>query len=188
MARLRLVLIALAMLGMAATTPVLASNSAIWGTRSSSTTYSYDGVPRASPREQLPALAAPVAYRTRAQTGQAGRVAATVFAAKEGSNVAYRVIRPDEDPEAGLVAKNPDATYTPEGHVLNGSRPGFASQYISGTTDLNVAQKWAALTGNRIVGINLDMVDSPIIDLSTIEGRAMYLNGVTARNFAAACL
>lgn len=93
------------------------------------------------------------------------------LAAEDGGNVAYRVIRADENPSEGLVAKNPDATYTPEGHVLNGSRPGFASQYISSTSELSVAQKWAAMTGNRIVGINLDMVDSPIIDLSTAEGR-----------------
>lgn len=42
------------------------------------------------------------------------------------------------------------------------------------------------MTGNRIVGINLDMVDNPIIDLSTAAGRQAYLSGAMARNFAAA--
>jgi hypothetical protein len=70
--------------------------------------------------------------------------------------------------------------------LLNGSRPGFASQYISTTTELSVAEKWAAISGDGIVGINLDAVDGPVIDLSTPAGRELYLNGVTARNFAAA--
>jgi RHS repeat-associated protein len=102
------------------------------------------------------------------------------------SNIVYRVIRADENPALGLTAKDPLATYTPEGHVLNGSRPGFASQYISTTRELRVAEKWAAISGDRIVGINLDAVDGPVINLSTPAGRELYLNGITARNFAAA--
>ncbi len=96
----------------------------------------------------------------------------------------WRVIRHDEDPSAGLFAKNPDATYTVEGHVLNGSRPGFSSQYISTTADPSVAQQWASKTGNRIVEVDLSKVDNPVIDLSNPEGRAASLKGVTSRNFA----
>jgi hypothetical protein len=100
--------------------------------------------------------------------------------------VVYRVVRADEDPAVGLFAKDSSATYTVEGHILNGSRPGWASQYISTTADLSVAQSWAARTGSRIVKVDLGAVDSEIIDLTTEAGRTQYLRGVTARNFAAA--
>jgi RHS repeat-associated protein len=98
----------------------------------------------------------------------------------------YRVIRPDENPAVGLVAKNPSATYKPEGHIINGSKPNFNSQYISTTTDLSVAEKWAAKTGNRIVEIDPSKVKANLIDLSTESGRNAHLKGVTAKNFAAA--
>lgn len=98
----------------------------------------------------------------------------------------YRVIRADEDPSAGLWAKNPAATYTPEGHLLHGSRPGFASQYISATTDLQLARRWAARTGERLVEIDLTKVQAKVIDLSSTTVRNTYLRGVTARNRARA--
>ena len=93
----------------------------------------------------------------------------------------YRVIRPDENPNEGLIAKNPNATYTPEGHVLHGSRDGFASQFISATKSPTVAATWAAATGNRIVEIDLNKVVGPIIDV----GSGCGLRGRTARNWAA---
>jgi len=94
---------------------------------------------------------------------------------------AYRVIRPDEDPSIGLFAKNPSATYTPEGHVINGSRPRFASQYISATKSLAVAEHWAAQTGNRIVEIDLTRINGSVIDVS---GECGILKGNSAKNFA----
>ncbi|MDM5179742.1 DUF4150 domain-containing protein [Massilia sp. DJPM01] len=94
---------------------------------------------------------------------------------------AYRVIRPDEDPAAGLFPKDPAATYKPEGHVLHGSRPGFASQFISATKSLAVAQTWAAQTGNRIVEIDLDQVNGSVIDVS---GDCSPLKGRTAKAWA----
>ena len=99
-------------------------------------------------------------------------------------DVVYRVIRPDEDPAAGLTAKNPDANWSPTGHVNNGSRPGAASQFISTTRDPAVAEKWSAATGNRIVSIDLSKVNGDVLDLSTAAGRDTYLNGVMAKNFA----
>ncbi len=96
----------------------------------------------------------------------------------------YRVIRPDENPADGLVAKNPNAEYTVEGHVLHGSKPNFRSQYISTTTDPSVAKKWADKSGNRIVRISPSQVDSLIIDLSTDAGRDVHLRGIMAKNWA----
>ena len=56
----------------------------------------------------------------------------------------YRVIRPDENPKNGLHAKNPNRGMTIEGHIRNGSRPDFkGSQFISTTTDYNVAREYA---------------------------------------------
>ena len=99
-----------------------------------------------------------------------------------GTNIVYRNLRPDEDPQNGLVAKNPDATYTPAGHVTNGSRPGWASQFISTTRSLKVAQQWSS---GRMVAIDLDQFGGSVTDLSTAEGRAAAgVTGITARNFA----
>lgn len=116
------------------------------------------------------------------ETGQA--FAKAPAQSGNSSSIVYRVIRPEEDVSQGLIAKNPNAHYTPEGHVLNGSRPGFKSQYISTTTDLNIARTWADKTGNRIVEIDLTKVESNVINLSTESGRSTYLKGVTATNFA----
>ena len=101
-----------------------------------------------------------------------------------GGNIVYRNLRPDEDPANGLTAKNPDATYTPAGHVLNGSRPGWASQFISTTRDPGVAlfSQWS--TG-RVVAINLDLFPGGVFDLSTDAGRAENgIRGFTAINRA----
>lgn len=101
------------------------------------------------------------------------------------SNSVYRVIRSDENPALGLVAKNPNATYSVAAHVRNGSR--LNTQFISTTRELAVAQKWAAKTGNRIVEINLDLVPGRVIDLATDAGRQAHLaNNKIAQNFARA--
>lgn len=50
-----------------------------------------------------------------------------VVVGEDGQNTVYRVIRPDEDPNLGITAKNPDANYKVEGHVLNGSKDNFES-------------------------------------------------------------
>jgi hypothetical protein len=97
-------------------------------------------------------------------------------------DIVYRVIRPDENPAAGLFAKNPAATYLPDGHIINGSRPGWQSQFISTTKELSVAEAWAAKSGNRIVAIDLRGVSGKVYDFSTGAG----LRGLTARRFAGA--
>jgi len=106
--------------------------------------------------------------------------------AESTSNIVYRVIRADENPMLGLFAKNPAAAYSVEGHIINGSRPGWASQFISTTRNVSVAQAWAAKTGNRVVAIDLSRIDGAIIDLSTEAGRNSFLRGITAKNFSAA--
>ena len=80
----------------------------------------------------------------------------------------YRNLRPDEDPDKGLVAKNPNAKYTPAGHVMNGSHPSAASQFISTTNNIDVANQWAS---GRMVKIDLGKFDGEVVDLSTHEGR-----------------
>jgi RHS repeat-associated protein len=100
----------------------------------------------------------------------------------EGENYVYRNLNAQDDPAGGLTAKNSSADYTPAGHVLNGSRAGFASQFISTTRSLAVAQKYS--TGST-VAIDLDQFGGSVLDLSTAEGRAMYgVRGVTAINRA----
>lgn len=98
----------------------------------------------------------------------------------------YRVIRPDEDINVGLSAKDPSATYKVEGHILNGSRPGWKSQYISTTTSSSVAMSWSTRSGNRVVAIDLSKVTGRVIDLSTAAGRSLFLRGITATRFAEA--
>ncbi|MBM9506142.1 DUF6531 domain-containing protein [Actinacidiphila acididurans] len=101
----------------------------------------------------------------------------------ESCHIVYRNLRPDEDPRVGLVAKNPDATYTPAGHVLHGSRPNWRSQYISTTRSREVAlgPQW---TSGRVVAIDLSKIhDHNIFDLSTDAGRAQHgIRGFTAIN------
>ncbi|MBA8926850.1 RHS repeat-associated protein [Kutzneria viridogrisea] len=84
-------------------------------------------------------------------------------------NIVYRNLHPGEDPTKGLVAKNPNATYHPAGHLSSGSRPGWASQYISTTKDRDVAEKW--YTG-RMVAIDLNKFHGKVIDVSTPEAQA----------------
>ncbi|HEY9472737.1 MAG TPA: DNRLRE domain-containing protein [Mycobacteriales bacterium] len=123
------------------------------------------------------------AAEARAEAAATGEAEAQ--AEKVAENTVYRVIRNDEDPVAGLVAKNPSATYKPAAHVRSGSR--LSTQYISTTRDLSVAQKWAAKTSNRIVSIDLDLVGGKVLDLSTEAGRLMHLPGnPIAQNYARA--
>lgn len=99
----------------------------------------------------------------------------------------YRVIRDDENPTQGLFAKNPDRGMTIEGHVSSGSRNN-GSQYISTTTDYNIAKENSVRDNCRIVKIDLNKLSDNvnIYDLSTDDGRNNYLKGVTAKNFAKA--
>ena len=110
----------------------------------------------------------------------------TVTIGENNQSIVYRVIRSDENPMNGLTAKNPTRGMSIEGHIVSGSR-NKGSQFISTTTDINVANKYALQDGCRIVEIDLNKLPSNvnIYDLSTAAGRNTYLKGVTAKNFAA---
>ncbi len=108
---------------------------------------------------------------------------------ESGQSYVYRTIRPDEVIENGLYAKNPDANYTLTGHVNLNSRPGYASQFISTTTDFEgVAKDYADKYGYKVVKIDLNKLSNKaeIFDLSTEAGRNTYLKGFQAKNFASA--
>ena len=111
--------------------------------------------------------------------GEAGESSAT---SGPGRNVVYHNLRPDEDPVLGIFAQNPYASYMPGGHITNGSKQNFRSQYISTTIDIDVAMKWN--TG-RLVEIDLDKFGGTIIDASTQAKRdAAGIRGSTANRLA----
>ena len=103
-------------------------------------------------------------------------------------SIVYRVIRNSEKPTEGLTPKNPKAKLPLESHVIDKD---LKTQYISTTTDINIARKWAAKDGKRIVKIDLNKLDElsdefSIFDLSTDIGRNMYLKQPKAQAFAKA--
>lgn len=108
----------------------------------------------------------------------------------------WRILRPDEIPEVGLTAKNPQATKKVISHVNCGSRKGYASQYISTSASYKVAQYYKAkgekegLTGLRIAKIDLDALPKhcklKMVDLTTKENRDKYLGKAVCKNYAKA--
>ena len=108
----------------------------------------------------------------------------------------WRILRPDEDPKVGLVAKDPQACKTVISHVNCGSREGYKSQYISTTASYDVALRYKAkgeekgLTGLRIAEIYLDELPETckleIVDLTTEENLDKYLGNAVCKNFAKA--
>ncbi|QVM98884.1 RHS domain-containing protein [Pseudomonas sp. SORT22] len=80
---------------------------------------------------------------------------------------AYRVLRDDESIASGLSAKDPNANYEMEGHVLHGSK--IKTQYISASRSLESAISNRATYGNssqRIARIDLSKIPGKSIDLS----------------------
>ena len=108
----------------------------------------------------------------------------------------WRILRPDEDPKVGLVAKDPQACKTVLSHVNCGSREGYKSQFISTTASYDVALHYKAkgeekgLTGLRIAEIYLGYLPATckleIVDLTTEENRYKYLGNAVCKNFAKA--
>ena len=108
----------------------------------------------------------------------------------------WRILRPDEDPKVGLVAKDPQACKTVISHVNCGGNEWYRSQYISTTASYYVAQLYKAkgeekgLTGLRIAEIYLyDLPETcklEIVDLTTEENRDKYLGNAVCKNFAKA--
>ncbi len=97
--------------------------------------------------------------------------------APTGRNIVYRGLAADEDPEAGLTARAPNATNVdPVSHVA-GKR---LSPWISTTHDLNTAITRYGEHG--VVAIDLDQIDTALVDVSEgIPGR----DGQMISNWAA---
>jgi len=97
----------------------------------------------------------------------------------------YRNLRPDEDPAAGLSAKNPEATYSMTYHVGSGSKPNVRTQWISTTKSMDVIKKWIQ-PGGRVAVIDPDKIrPDDLADLTTPEARDTYLAGWSAKAYAA---
>ena len=56
--------------------------------------------------------------------------------------------------------------------MVDGSLPGFESQYISVTGDISFARRWARRSGYGFVVVDLDRVRTGVIDLSSSAERA----------------
>lgn len=101
-----------------------------------------------------------------------------------GLVIVYRNLRPDENPAAGLTAKNPGRGMTPAGHIMNGSSKTFkGSQYMSTSTDQAAIEKWRQ-PGQRQVAIDTDLIEADaagnrsVVDVSTQEkAKAAGLKG-----------
>ena len=106
----------------------------------------------------------------------------------------YRVVRPDENPKKGLVAKDPSAKKSVISHVNCGARCGYKSQFISTTKSLEVARHYKTreekkgVTGLQIVKINLNALPKKcnlqIVDLTIAENREKHLGKAVCKNFA----
>ena len=62
----------------------------------------------------------------------------------------WRILRPDEDPKVGLVAKDPQACKTVLSHVNCGGNEWYQSQYISTTASYAAAQHYKFLSFLRV--------------------------------------
>ena len=101
----------------------------------------------------------------------------------------YRVLRPEENPNIGLIAKNRHAGKTVLSHVNCGSRKNYGSQFISTTASLEVALFWQTKTPKlKIAVIDRDLLpkDTTVIDLTVEANRDRYLGNAVCKNFAKA--
>jgi hypothetical protein len=105
-------------------------------------------------------------------------------AAEGESNIVYRVLRADENPELGLVAKNPEAEYSLTAHARNGSN--LETQFISATRSQALAEARAAQDGCLIACIDLNRYPGRVVDFTDPAVREAYLTNPIARNYAAA--
>jgi len=100
----------------------------------------------------------------------------------QGINTLYRVLRPEEEPDKGLVPKNEADTRSHELHVSHGSRT--KTRFISTTKDKDLAERWLCKAGapdSKIVKIK---VDQPLRDRLIDVSCGQNLSGVMAKNFA----
>ena len=95
-------------------------------------------------------------------------------------------MRPEEDPEEGLTAKDPTANISIEDHVLHGSKFNADSQYISCCETLSAARLFASKSRNmtRIVKIEIDKNTPGIIDIIPLSDFEIEWTDYKGRNFA----
>ena len=106
----------------------------------------------------------------------------------------YRVLRAEEDPSIGLIAKDPSAKKTVLSHVNCGSRNNYTSQYISTTASLDVAREWVEKTYEKTgVRPRIGVIKrwqipygTKVIDLTIEANRDSYLGNAVCKNFAKA--
>ena len=93
----------------------------------------------------------------------------------------YRLLRPDEDWQLGVSAKDPNSTKSVFDHVINGSSRGWQSKYIATCGNLKSVLTFRSKSVNRqgqIVQISEDNLPVVIIDLRTSSNRSIhYLPG-----------
>lgn len=89
----------------------------------------------------------------------------------------YRSVRPDEvsdiRKQQGITAKLPDARLSMEQHVRDGSKPGYADQFISATSELAVALQWVGVFGS--LAVLRFSKESDVTDLSSSAARLQHL-------------
>lgn len=101
--------------------------------------------------------------------------------------ILYRLLRNDEHPEMGLVAKNTWSTVSVEQHVTYGSH-GIASKYISCCKSEQAVRKLASMSRThprRIAMFYINERDTNIIDLTDPFIRDCFILNITGRHYAA---
>jgi hypothetical protein len=92
----------------------------------------------------------------------------------------YRLLRPDEDWQLGVSAKDPNSTKSVFDHVINGSSWEWQSKYIATCGSLNSVLTFRSKSVNpgKIVQISEDNLPVVKIDLRTSSNRSIhYLPG-----------
>ena len=63
----------------------------------------------------------------------------TLYRSPATTKTLYRILRPDQNCDVGLIAKDPSQTRTVLSHVKCGGRPNYKSQFISFSSSMEVA-------------------------------------------------
>ena len=103
----------------------------------------------------------------------------------------YRILRPEENCDVGLIAKDPSQTRTVLSHVNCGSRKNYKSQFISFSSSMEVANFYKDKFGPglQIATVNLGEIPvgrCEIFDLTTAQNCNCYLGNAVCKNFAKA--
>jgi len=107
----------------------------------------------------------------------------TDTATEEDRDIVYRVMAPGEHPVAltnGIWAKDPSRRVSPHRHVTHGNKE--SDNWISTTRNLLWALTWQSNDNQPIYIIDLDKVQSPVVDL-TVPSNTVGWNPY-ARNLA----